>query len=139
MLRFVCFTIQATAEARSAITRDRDSRSESAPTLLRQAHRAPDSAPPARGSARAAAMVTFAADVSVDAPAPARAAPVDGPVSPSLLRPIQRLSLSLPQSVVSATGPAPAPVVSPAYVLFSTDIDVQMSASWGADVPVPRV
>ena len=64
MLRLARFAIQASAEARSATTRDRDSRSESAPTLLRQAHHAPDSAPPARGLTCAAAMVKFAADVS---------------------------------------------------------------------------
>ena len=39
MLRLARFIIQASAEARSATTHDRDSRSESAPTLLRQAHR----------------------------------------------------------------------------------------------------
>ena len=129
--RLARFTIQA-----SATTRNRDSHLDSTPTLLRQAHRSPDTAPPVRGSARTAATVTFAANVSANAPDLARAAPADGSVSPSLLRPIRRLSLPLPQSVVLATGPALAPVIAPAYVLFLNDIDVQMSALRGADVPV---
>ena len=157
MLRLARFTLQASAEARSATKLGQDSCSESAPTLLGHAHRAPHSAPPARRSARAAATVTFTADVSADAPAPARAAPADGLVSPGLLRPILQVSLLLSQSVVLAPGPALAPVTSPAvgfapqrspplpgsrsstpaYVLLPTDIDAQMSASRGADIAVP--
>ena len=89
------FTHQASAEARSATKRGRYSSSESASTLLGHAHRTPDSAPPARKSARATATVTSAAGASSDAPAPTQAplllqildssvplAPADGPVSP---------------------------------------------------------
>ena len=156
MLRLARFTLQASCvEARSATKHGRDSRSELAHTLLGHAHHTPDSTPPAWRSACAAATVTSTADVSADAPVPARAAPADGPVSPGLLRPIIRVSL--PLSVVSAPGPAPALVMlpevasalqrspplpgsrtsTPAYVLFPTDIDAQISALQGADVAVP--
>ena len=76
----------------------------------------------------------FAADVSADAPA--RAAPVDGPVSPSL---------PLPQSVMSATGLAPAPAVSPAYVLlwvrpdFDGTQEDHCSLSTSSDLPDGRL
>ena len=109
------FTIQASAVARSPATCDRESRSELSSTLVRQAHHAPNSAP----------QVTFTADFSADASAVAQAAPADGPISPGLLRPIRRLSLPLRQSVMSANGPAPAPDVPPANVLFPSDIDIQ--------------
>ena len=69
MLRLARFTRQVSAEAHSTATCGWDSHSESAPTLLRQAHRAPD-----WRSARAAATVTFAANVSADIAAPAQAA-----------------------------------------------------------------
>ena len=75
--------------------------------------------------------------------------PAAGPVFPGLPMPTLRVSLPLSQSVVSAHGPAPAPVKSPAvesalrssplpgsctstptYDLLPIDIDVMMSASW---------
>ena len=88
MLRLARFTLQTSVEARSAATRDWDSGSESAPTLLRQAHRIPDSGVCTRCS-------HGHANVSADAPALVRAAPADGPVSPGILRPIRRLSQTL--------------------------------------------
>ena len=124
MAKLSRFTRRASAEARSAAKRSRDSISESAPTLLGHAHRTPDSAPPARKSARATATVMSAAGASIDAPAltqdpllhiPDSSVPLalaDGPVSPGLPRPTLKISLPLSKSVVSAPGPSPAPVES---------------------------
>ena len=58
LAKLSCFTLQAFVEARLAAKRSRDSSSESAPSLRRHAHRTPDSAPPARKSARATVTVT---------------------------------------------------------------------------------
>ena len=49
------------------------------------------------------------------------------PFSHGLLWPIRRLTLPLPQNVMSATGPTQASVISPAYVLFQPDRNVHMS------------
>ena len=49
------------------------------------------------------------------------------PFSHGLLWPIRRLTVPLPQNVMSATGPTQASVISPAYVLFQPDRNVHMS------------
>ena len=72
MLRLTRFAIQASAMARWAITSDRTPLSEADCNLVQQDDRAPESAPPARGSGRAAATVTFAAEDWTNISTPAR-------------------------------------------------------------------